>query len=242
MSIPTTITDFLELPVFVVNLSIAINRFHTVAPRIRQAGFKNIYRYDGIYGADENQRYRAYEILGNPRISPKDQWFHHVVGRQGCLLSHLLLWKHMIDHSISAVIVLEDDIVFHQQWDTLIEEYIREIPKETEIAYMGSQLLGSTGKKVDKIECLCTHAYVVTLAGAKTLYNGLLHHPEGLFTLDEMIRTYMKADLLKWVAFDARFPETIDEKINEMPEGFQRRNGGLIFQDPRFPSLIQDNY
>jgi GR25 family glycosyltransferase involved in LPS biosynthesis len=241
MPIPNTVADFLNLPVFVVNLAIATNRFHTVAPRIQQAGFKNIFRYLGIHGANHSQRMTAYATLGNPRITQKDMWFLHSAGRQGCLLSHLLLWRQMIEQNIPVAVVLEDDVCFHSRWEEILPEYLEKIPQDVDLVYLGCQFRqSSTGKIVDKIECITTHAYVVTLEGAKILFDTLMNEPDGLSTLDEMIHyKVMKPRKINWATFDTQYPEYEDPKVKQMPPDFQYRACGLIFQDPAFPTLIE---
>lgn len=241
MPIPKSVEEFLNLPVFVVNLEVATQRFHTVAPRIQQAGFKNIYRYLGVHGANQSQKMAAYANLGNPRITQKDVWFLHSPGRQGCLFSHLLLWKQMIERNIPVAVVLEDDVCFHSRWDEILTDYIEQIPQDADLVYLGCQFRQkSTGKIVDKIECITTHAYVVTLEGAKILFDTLTNEPDGLSTLDEMIHyKVMKPGKINWVTFDSQYPEYEDPMVKQMPEDFQYRACGLIFQDPRFPTLIE---
>lgn len=231
----------MDLPVYVVNLEVATSRFHTVAPRIQQAGFKNCFRYLGIHGANHSQRLNAYASLGNPRLTQKDMWFLHSAGRQGCLLSHLLLWKYIIEQGIPAVVVLEDDVCFHSRWNEILPDYVEKIPESADLVYLGCQFRqSSTGKIVDQIECITTHAYVVTLEGAKILFDTLMNDPDGLSTLDEMIHyKVMKPRRIQWATFDSQYPEYRDPAIEEMPPDFQYRACGLIFQDPRFPTLIE---
>lgn len=130
MPIPNNVEAFLELPVYVVNLEVAASRFHTVAPRIQQAGFKKCFRYLGVHGANHQQRINAYATLGNPRLTQTDMWFLHSAGRQGCLLSHLLLWKYIIEQQIPAVVVLEDDVCFHSRWNEVLPDFVQKYPKK----------------------------------------------------------------------------------------------------------------
>lgn len=91
------------------------------------------------------------------------------MGLLGCYDSHLNLWKLIIENSLKNVLILEDDVIFNNN-----KEILQHIPEDYDIFYMGFE--GGKNIPVNNfIGCptrpACTHAYAISLKGAKLLYN-----------------------------------------------------------------------
>ena len=62
-------------------------------------------------------------------------------GVMGCALSHLDLWKRIVQHGEDGYyLVLEDDVRFKKDWWSQQTEYVRAIPEDAELVYLGGVL------------------------------------------------------------------------------------------------------
>jgi len=241
--------SFLNYPSFVVNLDRCTERWESSYKRIQEAGFTNISRWKGIDAQKDNLRESWANVLGTsdtPRFSSYHKELIKYPGTQGCLLSHMLLWKHIIENKIEKCIVFEDDVLFHSDWKTLGPMYYNATPEKFHILYLGSQREAKgTGRIVDQVPVFCTHAYMITLEGAHCLTNALIHHPLGFYPIDCMLIDYMKNALktgqspFLWYSWNGTI---YPSKEAQMEEGWDKRNSGLIFQDIIFPSDVRTEW
>jgi len=230
---------------FIINLKRRKDRFNLTIPRIFNIGYKNIYRFEAVDGQDEELIYNEWAILDNPQFNPKDINFINTRGAQGCILSHIKLWKYIIDNNIEFATVFEDDIIFHQHWNEIVNKYITETPNDYDIIYMGGQMEYVMGDPISSTMVWCTHAYIISLKGAKKILKAILNHPNGIYALDSMLINYMITYLFKqsvsedrkdppfiWYVWDGRYYKT-DDIFHS-----QDRNNGLVFQDRTITSDI----
>lgn len=242
-------TEILKAPTFVVNLDRCGERWTTCSKRIEEAGFTDVRRWRGVDAQNDDLKAVWLEALDG--IEPRFSVYHTELvkhpGTQGCLLSHLLLWKKIIREKIPLTVVLEDDVMFHPQWSFLAPMYYDETPKIYDILYMGSQRdEAGDGSYVDRVPVFCTHAYVITLEGAKKLIRALLTHPWGFYAIDCMLIDYMKWERrtgqsapFVWYSWNGTLVPTREA---QMEEGWDKRNSGLVFQDYSFPSDVRTTW
>jgi GR25 family glycosyltransferase involved in LPS biosynthesis len=165
------------------------------------------------------------------------------------MLSHLNIWKHIIESDVPIANVFEDDIMFHPEWNTLQQTFYDETPKDFHILYLGSKHYSENTNHIQTSPVYCTHAYTITNNGARVLYNMLVNDPRGVSTIDGHIRKYMnyiqamlpneKIRPLMWYAWNATGHPCMEA---DMPADFKWRNAGLVFQDYVWPSFIQESY
>jgi GR25 family glycosyltransferase involved in LPS biosynthesis len=228
-------------PCFVINLDRSKDRLETTIPRISEAGFKNINRVVGVDGKNQNELNDAWNVLKNPKFDPDDSEFVTYPGKQGCYLSHLNIWKYIIDNKIGVSTVLEDDVLFHKNWKQLAEAYIVATPNDYDILYIGSQMDFITNTHISKVPVFCTHSYIITLQGATKLYNLLINRMPK--TIDCILIEYMSDYLNKkieepfiWYVWNAHsFPD----EFRDTDIHWKKRNYGLVFQDHRFESEVR---
>jgi GR25 family glycosyltransferase involved in LPS biosynthesis len=148
----------------------------------------------------------------------------------------VLIWKEMIDNNIPYMTIFEDDILFHHLWDTLAPSYFKKTPTDYDILYIGSQIQGESKYHIDQVPVYCTHAYIITLEGAKKLYDLIINEPNGMYTIDGMLIDLMHAKRFKWYIWNGSFypPE------KKMAEGWNIRNNGLVYQDENFGTDIMN--
>lgn len=124
-----------------------------------------------------------------------DWWKRDVLpGEIGCMVSHIKIWERIVKEGLQKTLILEDD--FNPQGNiSLLEE-----PKvEYDIAYLGRWKVDKNaeeehvgGSWVRPIASYCTHAYVVTLEGAKKLLKNY-KIKQNLIPADEFLAaTYTK--------------------------------------------------
>ena len=240
--------SILNAPAFVIHLerdqeSEVRKDFFT--KNINDAGFTDMRIFDGVDGRDKAAVEDIISMFGITKIC-----WEVSKGQLGCMFSHFKLLKHIIDNQIPIATIFEDDVHFHPQWLELSAEYFSETPKDFDVIFIGNTLDGLIfGKKVKKVNtepCDCTHAYIVTLEGAKKLLNtclnwryDLFNHPshkvEGLYNIDIIIK-YMQhlinSNIIKrtftWYCWNGtEYP--CDS--NRLPlKGNDTRNCGLVFQ------------
>lgn len=238
----------LEAPSFVIHLDSCTDRKPFFMKNISEAGFQDIQIFKAVDGNDVIEKTSAMLKFGNLPIDSEMSG-----GGIGCMLSHFLVLQHIIDNGIELATIFEDDVWFHPNWKILCNEYYENTPNDWDVLFTGNgldscQLTSSTTPKITTESCWCTHAYTVTLKGAKTFLNMLLNwdyknfnHTSrgktltGLYSIDIMIKDIQNNILIK------RIPKTITwycwngtkypYKSNLLPvTGNDRRNTGLVFQ------------
>ena len=239
--IPKQWQSILHGPVFVINMNKSTERWSQVTDRLKEAGFINIIREQGVDASHEGQLESNWKKHDSPPFDPWDKEFVEFKGKQGCFLSHANIWKKMIEEEIPYASIFEDDILFHSGWKEIAPLYYEHTPNDWDILYLGSQHDFTSTFNVDKGPVYCTHAMVVTLEGARKLYDCIVKNPKGVYTVDYMIKVEMckKAPCISWYVWNGLLfpsPEA------QMSRGWARRNGGLVFQDEKFGSYIKDHY
>lgn len=245
---PETFSDLLQAPCRVINLDRNPERWEKGLTRIQEAGFQNIQRMAAVDAKDPTQLQEVWNMLGNPSFAKWDTEFVKYPGKQGCFLSHLKIWKEMIDQKIPYMVVLEDDVLFHPLWKKIASEYFQNTPKDYDIFYMGAQFEFQSNFHIDSGPVFCTHAMVLTYTGVKKLWDMIFTLPMGVYTIDCMIIDMMKHKLMHpesmrsypftWYVWNGR--SFYPTELQEMPKGWTKRNCGLVFQDESFGSEVRE--
>ena len=228
--------ELYNAPAFIVNLDRKPDRLLTATERIKEAGFTNVSRWKAVNAIDSDELEQSWLSLFDnkkPTFHKKDPEFLTIVGKQGCYLSHLALWKHMIDNKLELVTVFEDDIMFHPQWTDLAPLYWKNTPKNYDLVFIGNQLDCYSQHNIDRVPVYCTHAYVINLQGATKMYELLKKDP---YTIDCMMIDHMRLDNNRtvkspfdWFVWNATFYPT---------KYLSLKNTGLVFQDDVYESTI----
>lgn len=240
-------------PAFIIHLSRMKEREQYVIQNIKNAGFMNIHLFEGVDGQNTESVRDELDKIGNPPLDNLRP------GAIGCLLSHLKLYVHIIQNKIPLSIVFEDDVHFHPEWDTLCHDYYALTPPDFDIIYIGNQLDSSfvkepTSELITTEPVYCTHAYILTIEGAKRLYEYLLkkdrQHEKGLLAIDVMIRNIQEEYQTKepkpfrWYSWNGtRYPCNHNQIVshNTLVSHYTVRNTGLVFQNTDFISQIDDS-
>jgi GR25 family glycosyltransferase involved in LPS biosynthesis len=240
------INNLYNEPSFIVSLDRCIDRYHFAKNNVEQAGFKDIIRFKGVDAKVDNLSVE-WAKHGNPPFNMthnESANFIEYKGKQGCMLSHLNLWKHIIDNKIKIATIFEDDVRFHSQWNEYAPQYLKNTPTDYDILYIGSQIEAQSKTPITIIPVYCTHAYIITYEGAQKLYNILMNMPGGIYTIDMML-----IDIMWKVMYTQNYRPFIwyvwngnmipDNEYKTIDPSKQKRNQGLVFQDDIFESEVR---
>ena len=123
------------MKIFVINLSSATEKRETMKNTLDQYTKEYIF-FEAIDG--KNVKDTEYTI--------NLDWFnpcgnnHTTCGEIGCALSHYSIWKMMIDENIEQALILEDDVIFHCDFETLFSSKISKVPLNWKLLYLGSSM------------------------------------------------------------------------------------------------------
>lgn len=129
--------------------------------------------FDGIHGPT----FGVKTVIPNYRVSPGREYFLSQ-GAIGCILSHLTLWNVLQHQPEDEFLILEDDVLFTDDFFSKFEQFKSELPSEWDICYVGwspidnKSLENPTVHITDNVVVtspVCTHAYMVKKSSLKTL-------------------------------------------------------------------------
>jgi GR25 family glycosyltransferase involved in LPS biosynthesis len=240
---PNSWLEVLRAPAYVINLDSRPERLRACVDEIQRAGFTDVRRYTAVDGHDPAALAQAWSACGNPPLDQSDRGFQTYLGKQGCFLSHLFLWRQVADDGQSHVCIFEDDIFFHRHWPTLAPFYFEFTPKDWDIVYMGNGIHVKRHGLVQRVPAVCHHAYIVTAAGARRLVDALLETPRGVYSKDMMMYHQQWRDVedgvpapYSWYAWNgASFPDA----RARVHKDWYHYNTGIVFQNRDYPSDLQ---
>jgi GR25 family glycosyltransferase involved in LPS biosynthesis len=109
--------------VFFINLDRRKDRLDLITEQLSKAGIV-AERVSGVDGS-----------LLNPSPKIGNGWNHK--GVAGCLLSHRKVIQLARERGYKNFLVIEDDTIFDDNFKTLFENYIRQVPKDWDMLYFG---------------------------------------------------------------------------------------------------------
>ena len=240
MVYPSAWDDFLNSPVFILNLDRQPDRLERCINHAKDAGFTDIRRFAAIDGNDEGVVNDLWKQLGNPTTQPLTERVANVKHVQGVLLTHLMLYRHIHENSIPFAVILEDDCAFHKDWSNLGPKYLQITPKDYDVCYLGHHSQWGTEGHVMSFPVYCTNAYCITLQGATylhTLLSDVCASGTGniqaidLIIFDlmaEYIKTMDDTKFCKWYIWNAAmFPDDTAKK--HPTDGY--KDNGLVYQE-----------
>ncbi len=103
-------------------------------------------------------------------------------GEVGCILSHKKVLEKIIEEKIQLPLILEDDIIFEDQFNSRFQSHFSQLPKDWSMYYPAANTtqdknLTSVTKNIDRTyKALTTHSYSVKLEKAEKLYKTIEEH------------------------------------------------------------------
>jgi GR25 family glycosyltransferase involved in LPS biosynthesis len=170
MSLPSNWAEVCKTKACMFGLKRYAFRREYSAAKMAAIGFSNVELLDGFDGfqesADDALKKIGLEVI--PNIGP---------GHKGCIYTHFLAWKQMIEEGAPYRIFFEDDVLGHLDLPNgLGQKFWDATPKDFDILYLGNMInphdpvLADPNALVVRAPTYCLHAYMLTLEGAKRLW------------------------------------------------------------------------
>jgi glycosyl transferase family 25 len=170
---------------FVINLKRRPDRLHTFQQRCPypHTDIEIVYGFDGKNPSEESKKEQ--KIKFPSRLQP---------GARGCWISHLRIWKKIVDQGIPIAMVFEDDVLFS---DTFLDIMGKIVLPDNGIVYFGGRFVPNF--VIPSMYCLpvnehisqsnfknfsnvyherTTHGYIITLKLAKLFLEIFNNTPE----------------------------------------------------------------
>lgn len=113
------------------------------------------------------------EILQTERNGKRKYHYQLTRGAIGCYLSHMNIWKDILDNNINQALILEDDANLPKNLNEILEDKIKYIPKDYDIILLGCKCLKC--KKMERYKKVkrfwLTHSYIITNNCIKKIYD-----------------------------------------------------------------------
>ena len=207
----------------------------------KSTGYEIHPAWNGIKdGAPEG--FAAYDKWNLGEDTWNDWWKRDVIpGEIGCMSSHIHVWERIVAEGLERTLILEDDFLGNGEMGTLDEP-----PVDFDVAYLGRWKIAKKaeeesigGSWVKPVASYCTHAYVVTLEGAKKLLNYKIK--QNLIPADEFLAathtTHRRPDIA------ALFPPTLNVIAHKSETFIQQKRAqedSTIEVDPALnPNLMK---
>lgn len=105
-----------------INLDRRFERWQQMQHKFRQHGIHLVRRFRAVDGETSN-------VPANWEGTP---------GAYGCLLSHLEVVREARRLGLPSVLILEDDVVFDDQFEKKFSDYIRQLPSDWDMLFLGA--------------------------------------------------------------------------------------------------------
>ncbi len=171
----------LDLPVVVINLSHRTDRWQALLRRLRAVGFTELVRAPAVDGTRlTDHQITALTALPADGVDQAPR-SHLTLTRPaiGCFLSHLAIWRWLLETGLPQVLVLEDDAVPTPSFSaSRLREITASIPQNTGLVLLGRMIMGGLADVPEASELARiyyfngTFAYLITPLACRSL---LLH-------------------------------------------------------------------
>ncbi len=177
---------------YIISLKSSLNRRLSLINRLKYTNIKEYTIIDAVDGNTELDKYH-FKLMPNwvdPIFKRKIN-----VGEIGCFLSHYFIWKYIADNNINHALILEDDCIFLNSFNTVFQHILGINPNLYDYFTLGRVAnhnmynLGPEividGEYVIPKYSYNTHSYLITNSGAKILANDFVI--KNIIPLDEYI-------------------------------------------------------
>jgi len=189
-----------QIEIFIVHYKPLVERKQYLDNALKSYGFTNIHWFEDIdrntmsqeqlsmykYNADQWYELNStwYQFDSKPRLLTKPEI--------ACTVSHILIYKYIIDNNIEKALIFEDDCILLDNFLNKLEKVLNELPADFCTCYLNDAFgwtvsnfkhgfLGSLNKNIyspDKcvynMSCSrCSDSFILSNRGAKLLYNNI---------------------------------------------------------------------
>lgn len=171
----------IDLPVFAINLAHRADRWSALSRRLAAIGLDRVARVDAVEGAKLDVSTIALflgDYAGRIDQPPRS---HLALTRPalGCFLSHLALWRWVVESGLERVLILEDDAAPVAGFDgARLRSLLGALEPAHGLVLLGSIVMNGMAERVGDLARLYyfngTFAYLVTPQTCRTLLTAML--------------------------------------------------------------------
>lgn len=165
------------MKIYVVNLKKASQKRLHMEAQLKKVGINDYEFIEAVYGADLSPEFISENVYDYPACSL-------TLGEVGCSLSHINIYKDMVNKQIPYAMVLEDDVILPDDFLELLSAIRTSIDiEQSKVITLGEANKISLLKRYftfkeyseyTAVTAFCTYAYLVNLEAAKSLSEHLL--------------------------------------------------------------------
>jgi GR25 family glycosyltransferase involved in LPS biosynthesis len=244
--LPSTWEDVVKAKAYMISLEKYRFRGEYSKGLLEHVGFSNIEIIDGWDSCSDTRKTDA--MMKSLGIHQNLSY-----GHKGCTLSHILMWKRIVDENIPYCIIFEDDVIPHKKLaEGLGEEYWSKTPKNFDILYLGNMIQDNEildpQKKITQSITYCLHAYMLTLEGARKIMSSLQEfmNMRGFINMNDIHLVELQvAKKIKHYCWNGKhIPKTDPTFDPQLPWQFfpsvilPKKDTGLFYQNYRLGSSV----
>jgi len=116
------------------------------------------------------------ELLQTENNKKRKYHYQLTRGAIGCYLSHINIWKTILDNDIEKALVFEDDVIIPKNVNFLLEKYTSSIPNDYDIILLGCNCINCDNKDNYRVvnKYWGMYAYIITKKCIDKIYNKML--------------------------------------------------------------------
>ncbi|MCT7952797.1 glycosyltransferase family 25 protein [Ancylothrix sp. C2] len=137
--IPRTVNDYFD-KIFVINLSQNVQKWAVTSEMLSRYGIK-FERVEAVNGYDEENvrswKDYASKGLNHQHEQTRKRKLIESPGAWGCLLSHKKVIENAKQEGLEKILILEDDIMIHQDFFSLFSTTVQQFPLSWKLIYFG---------------------------------------------------------------------------------------------------------
>ena len=153
--------------IYVINLDRRIDRWNSVQAELKKADIKTFEKFSAIDGKTLTSKYK---------FVPTDSMSEsQAMGHIGCTLSHFGVLNKAKSDGCDKYAVFEDDVVFHEKFNSLFDLCYSEVPNDWDCILLGGSHVGGFDRITER---------VIRIYGSYTTHAMLINH-----TLYEKLKT-----------------------------------------------------
>ncbi len=186
-----------NIPIFIIHYKKLTERKEYLSRRLNELGFSNVNWVEDIdRDTMTDEQLAMYQFSSEKWYELNLTWFHVESrprylskGEIACGVTHILIYKHIIDNNIKNAIIFEDDVILYDNFVN-IDKILEELPSDYHTCFL-NDAFGWTvenykhnyfksmeyipGKNVYKMGCSkCADSFLISYEGAKLLYNNII--------------------------------------------------------------------
>lgn len=153
-----------------IDINKFVDKIYLINLERRQDRFKKIYNKLSKF----NIKFERFSAIDGSKIGVRDEWIQLLEngskisspGAYGCLMSHLQIIKQAKQNKFSKILIFEDDIIFHKEFNNELRK-INNVPHDASIIYLGASQFKSANKNFINSSCykafdtFGTFAYII---------------------------------------------------------------------------------